>query len=151
MSDFQEQFDKLSSTIVDNNKALSNTINRNHLEQTEKIGDVQTSVAVLSSKFEAQTKKTEEKLEDVDDRFTRDYKRINDLEKNIAIESEIKKHEKEQTTESRNRGRYFLYVVSAIIGIMLAVNSLWGIIDKVNENEGERVRIERMKRVEQMK
>ncbi len=126
VSDLKVDIADLSATFSSEIKHTRDDISAVRSEQkihSDKLNNITQSISIIDSTVKNNKDEIDYKIGNHEERFGRDYQRLNDLEKRNSIANGVEAYKR----ESRGRIRYVLYVVGAILGLIITVNAVLGI------------------------
>jgi len=106
-------------TVKDN---ISNLFDEGR-KQTGSMNNLKTDFEVMKSSVENRHEQYDKQFGEVNDKLGRDYKKLNDIEKEMVMGEGMKK----QRNLIYQSVKYTIWVVATVLGILVAANSLLGI------------------------
>jgi hypothetical protein len=95
--------------------------------QSEHLSSLDRNMVILKATFDGRVELCDKHFAQVDERLQRDYDRLNDIEKKELRETGVK----EWQNNTRTKTKFWLWVMGSLLGLILAVNQIWGIAQKV--------------------
>lgn len=115
------------STIMEESRKEQAELKTEQKSQTKNITDLNQTITLLAHDFKSHVDTNKQVVKDIDDKFSRDYKRINELEKRVVVENGVNQY-KENT---KNNVRYLIYLIGGILGLIITINSVLGIVKSI--------------------
>jgi len=100
--------------------------------QTEQIASLDKKVDLFKNTFEMTKSRCETRFEDVEIKLGNDYRDLNEIKKIKSVKEGIKEYK----MNLREFIRWFLYVILAIFAIVISINTVLEIKDRVNNHKG---------------
>lgn len=99
-------------------------------KQNGDVGEIKSTLETMKTEFNLKDEQYRARLERHDENFSRDYKRINAIEKNLELDDAKEEWEKEQEAKNekqvvkkRMTVKHWLYVAGAVLALLFGANN----------------------------